>query len=214
MYHLTDNDSFPFVKDAAERHIRLCHQNIGGDSYTAAVEAPLTDLSTKLNTRELARKAVSNAGDTAWLADRMLDDILRKLQGRAKEYDLANPGSHTLELLLPKGNISDLINETLEEEPGKAHQVALKIKTLGSTHPLYTIAAEIDAAVDNCNAKIKLRDDAQKVYDEANASAEVAKVALIKEYNNNYHKAASDVDRYFAEKLFPRLHPKPKKEDK
>lgn len=213
MYHLTDNDSFPFVKDAAERHVRLCFQNIGGEKYATAMEAPLAALVAKIDTRELARQAFSRTGDTAWLADRMLDDLIRKLLGRAKEYDTAHPGSHTQQLLFPGGNITELINEPLEVEPGKANQVSLKIKTLGSTHPLYPIAAEMDAAVDNVNAKLKLRDDAQKVYDEADAAAEVAKVAVAKQYNNNYHTAASDVDKYYAEKLFPRLRPKSKKDN-
>lgn len=213
MYHLTENDSFPFVKDAAERHIRLCHQNKGGDKYATLIQGVVDNLSTKLTVRDTARKAVSSAGDTAWLADRMLDDVIRKFQGRAKEYDLANPGSNTLNLVLPEGNITSLINEPLEEEPTKANAVALKIKSLGETHTLYPLAAEIESAVTVCNEKLKIRNEAEKAFSEATAIAEIAKAAVVEQYNNTYHKAASEVDKNYAEKLFPRLRPKTKKEE-
>lgn len=208
MYHLNENNSLPFVHDAGSRHIHISQQVVGGEEFALSMKAPMDDFGLKLDDRKNKRIAITNAGDSIWLCNSVLGDIIRKTKRRALDYDQEHIGAHTVNLIFPDGNISDIIEADLEDAPAKAHEVAEKITSLGASHPLFPLAAEITAAVDNYKAKIKLREDAEDAYRDASIAAELSKAAVIKQYNNNYFSAGKKFDKAFAEKLFPRLSPK------
>lgn len=214
MFQLTDKDSFPFVDDSVDRHVRLCAQIVGGDKYSAAINVPYDNLIGKLDARKKARRNVSGAIDIIELHNDAVNSVIRKVQGRAKEFDSANLGAKTAVFLLPNGNITPVIEEKTKDKPEKAHEIALKISSLGNTHTLFPLAAELDEAANALTAKLKLKGDAEKAYLTANTEAYVAKVALVKQYNANYFDAAHDVSKEYAEKLFPRIIRRPDNDDK
>lgn len=203
MFQLTEKDSFPFVEDSADRHSRLCAQTVGGDKYAAKIKGPYDNLILKLAIRKAANKNVSASGDVIWLYNEALNNVIRKVQGRAKEYDKQNLGANTTTFLFTDGNITPLIELKVEIKPEKVHALSFKLNSLGSTHTLFPLAKEVDEAVDNLSAKLKLREDAKDVYSAANTDAYVAKVALVNQYNANFFDAAHDVNKEYAERLFP-----------
>lgn len=213
MLQLTEKDSFPFVEDCTDRHVRLCAQTIGGEKYAAKIKVPYDNLNSKLVNRKAASKNVSAAGDVIWLHNEELNNVIRKVQGRAKEYDKQHLGANTTIFLLPDGNITPIIELKVEEKPVKVNAISLKLVSLGNTHTLFPLAAEVDLAVNNLTDKLKLREDAKTLYSAANTEAYVAKVALVNQYNANYFDAAHDVNKEYAEKLFPHITRHPDDDD-
>ena len=122
----------------------------GADKYRAIILPLFNDFKSKKTALDDASKEVNAAQDMVWLNDSMLDDCLRDVQGRAKEYDRNHAGSNTQTLLFPDGNISAIITLPDKQEPDAAHGVALKITSLGESHELYPLAARIESAVTAC----------------------------------------------------------------
>lgn len=211
MIRLSENDSVPRVEDATERHIRLCNQTPNAEKYKAVIEPLYSDFEGKKAKLKETQKEVSYAQDTVWLYDGALDNSLRDLSGRAKEYDRNNPGSNTAVLLFPGGNVSSIVTMPDKDEPDAAHGIAQKVIALGESHELYPYAAKIENAVANCRTALAQQIAAIQNQGDAKTALSISKITLVRQYNANYFAAANDVDKSFAEKLFPRLRPNKKK---
>lgn len=210
MIRLSEDDSVPRVEDACERHMRLCKQVPGADKYRVSILPLLNDFKSKKIALEDAGKEVNAAQDMVWLSDYILDDCLRNLHGRSKEFDRSNPGSNTLTLLFPNGNITAVITMSDKDEPDAAHAIAQKVQSLGDTHVLAPYAAEIETAIGNCRIALAQQETAIRAEGEAKTALTISKVNLVRQYNAVYFKVAGDVDKNYAEKLFPQLRSKKK----
>jgi hypothetical protein len=211
MVQLSENDSNPRVKDATERHIRLCNQNPKAEKYRQLIEPKYNDFEVKRIKLEEMQKEVNFAQDNVWLFDGVLDNLLRNLSGRAKEYDRNNMGSNTLVMLFPGGNITSIITLPDKDEPDAAHAIAQKLIALGDTHELYPFAAKIEEAVANCRSALAQQVKAIQNLGDAKTALNISKVAMVRQYNASYFIAAGDVNKDFAEKLYPQLRPAKKK---
>jgi hypothetical protein len=191
--------------------MRLCTQVPGGEKYGTSILPSYNDMMAKKAALKAAKKNVNSALDSVILFDTGLDDILRDVQGKAEAYDRKHPGSNTATLIFPNGNITPIITMPNEDEPEAAHGIAQKIQSLGAEHELYPNAALIEAAVVKCQTALKGRIDATTAHGEADTALYISKIMLVRKYNANYFVAANDVDKNFAEKLFPKLDPPKKK---
>lgn len=205
MLHLTDSDSPARVIDAVIRHERLCRQNRGAEKYVQTLAAPTKVFNEAMAAKEAADMEVTAAYDSVRLQDLILDDILRKVNGRAKEADKTDPAGHYTEILFPAG-LTGIVNLALLKEPDAAHLVAQKIQSLGREHVLFPLANEIEEAITNCRTAAAGYTEAVRKAGDANTTLTLAKLALIRQYNANYHTAASEVSKGWAEKLFPQLN--------
>jgi hypothetical protein len=211
MVSLSENDSNPRVKDATERHMRLCNQNPKAEKYKLLIQPCYNDFEVKRIKLEEAQKDVNSAQDIVWLYVGALDILLRNLNGRAKEYDRNNLGSNTLGMLFPGGNITNVTSLSKKEIPDAAHAVAQKVIALGHTHELYPFAAKIEEAVTNCRSALAQQVKAIQNMGDAKTALNISKIAVVRQYNANFFIAAGDVNKEFAEKLFPQLRPAKKK---
>jgi hypothetical protein len=211
MIKLTDDDSVPRVEDAVERHMRLCSQNPGGDKYKTIILPSYNDIEAKILAHKLAAKNASGALDSIRLSNSVLNDVIRDVQCRAKEYDRNNAGSHMADIIFPGGNITPIISTSDEYEPELAHGVAQRILSLGKDHALYSNAATIETAVTVCKAALAQRKVADDATTDAWTALILSKNALGERYNANYFLAATDVNKEYAEKLFPKIDPPKKK---
>lgn len=211
MVQLSEDDSVPRVDDGSYRHMRLCTQVPNADKYGKNLLPTYNDLMAKKAALKTAQRNWNSALDTVKLFDTGLDDLLRDVQGKAQEYDRNHPGSNTAKLIFPGGNITPIVTMPDAEEPEAAHGLALKIKSLGAEHVLYPLAALIEAAVDKCKTALLQQTAATTALGEASTALAISKLTLVRKYNANYFVAANDVDKNFAEKLFPKLDPPKKK---
>lgn len=213
MIRLSEDDSVPRVEDACERHMRLCMQMRNADKYRTTIQPLFTDFESKKTAFENAGKEVNAAQDSVWLNDSILDDVLRDVHGRTKEYDRNHPGSDTAVLLFPDGNISAVITLSDKEEPDAAHGIAQKLVSLGQSHELYPLAAKIEEAVSNCRDALAQQVSALQAAGDAKTALSISKTMLVRQYNAGYFAAANDVSKSYAEKLFPQLRSSKKKAD-
>jgi len=205
MIRLTDEDSFPRVEDAAERHLRLCTQSKNGAKYADLIKLFYNDFEDK---RDVYKKAVKNttfALDSTKLRDTELDDVLRDVNGRAKEYDRNNPGSNVESLLFPEG-LTEVVNITDKAEPEAARGIAKKITSLGAEHPLNSFVSLIETAIQASELAFEELVTVSKAEGNANTDFVISKLKLVKQYNASYFVAANDFGKSFAEKLYPKLH--------
>ncbi|SRR6266542_6159053 len=214
MINLTEDDSVKRVEDATERHVRLCRQNPNADKHVIVIQPLYLDMEAKKTQHEQTEKDVNAAQDTVWLWNNILNDALRDLHGRAKEYDRNHPGSKTCTLIFPGGNITPIIALPDPDRPDAAQAIVQKTTSLGTTHELFPLAEKIDKAITSCNDAAKQLKTAIQSEGNANTVLTISKIALVRKYNANYFVAASDVDKAFAERLFPPLRvTKKKKKD-
>ena len=213
MVQLQEDDSAPRVEDATERHISLCGQVKGGEKYPPIINPTFNTFGTRRTELKQAAKNLRVSRDSVKLQDTILDDTLRNLHGRTKEYDRDNTGSNTNTFIFPDGNISGIVTLPNDVEPDAAHAIAQKVIALGETHTLYPYAAQIEAQITKCREALKKEQDMITAEGDARTALTIAKVLLVRQYNANYFIAASDVDKSFAEKLFPKLRPSKKKGD-
>ena len=205
MVRLSEDDSTPRVEDATERHMRLCTQNQNADKHRNAILPRFEDFKLKKTKVEEAQKEVNSAQDSVWLFDLGLDNVLRDVNGRAKEYDRNHVGNNTSTLLFPGGNITEIINLPDKEEPSVAHGIAQKVLSLGSAHELFPYSDKIEIAVTDCRKALAQQVIALQNLGDAKTALSISKIAMVRQYNANYFVAASDVDKAFAERLFPQL---------
>jgi hypothetical protein len=78
---------------------------------------------------------------------------------------------------------------------------------------LYPYAAKIESAVADCKDALAQQVAATRAEGDANTALVISKVALVRQYNAIYFTAASDVDKNYAEKLYPQLRPAKKKKE-
>lgn len=213
MQNLLINDSLPKHLDSGLRHMQLCRQNKGGEKYLNAIEPHYNDLSEKADALKTSSLNRVVAKDTVRLKDLLLDDELRKLHNRAKEYDKDFPGSKLTVLLFPLGKISSTISKGYDKEPEIADQIVLKVESLGETHPLYPMAAAIRTAISGCKDALEGHKQAEEAEATAKTIIDLSKANFRKAYSDNYHLAAQDTDKRYAEKLFPKVRASSKGEE-
>lgn len=214
MLRLSEEDSVPRVEDGAERHMRLCTQNLNADKYRNAILPLFNDLIEKKVKLSECQKEVNWAQDMVWLYDQVLVNVLRDLSGRAKEFDRNNMGRKTATLIFPGGNVSEIVAMPDKDKPDAAHGIAQKVLSLGSSHELFPFTEKIEKVVADCRKALAQQVVALKSLGDAKTALSISKTALVRQYNANYFLAASDVDKNFAERLFPQLRPGKKKNGK
>lgn len=205
MNFLYEYFSIPKCLGAADRHQRLCRQTPGGDKYGQTILPSYDDLEAKQKLAEVAEKNKRAGHDLVKLCDSLLDSLLIKLNHECGDYDKSNPGSFTKTTLFPGGNYGTIINMNMYKEPAKALEIAEKLGSFGATHALASFVPEIKKAVTASDKAIADEKTAVNAEGIAKANAEVAKLQLIRIYNGNYHKAADESGKDFAEHLFPDL---------
>jgi hypothetical protein len=98
------------------RHIRLCGQVNGGAPYVQAIQPELDNLSQKLQALSAAEEISENSYDDLVLKDSYLDDAVRTLFERTRQYDRENRSGVSVRLF-PDLTFSDIVNMPYSEEP-------------------------------------------------------------------------------------------------
>ncbi len=212
MNYLKEYDSPEKVENGTMRHISLCRQTPGGEKFESLMKPVFGDFQLKRTALQMAGNNKDMATDIVYLCIGTLDDNIRKVQARAKEFDRENMTEITA-MIFPKGNISDIVNAPIRKEPDLALVIAQKIESLGNAHALYPLAAEIRAQVEKCKAAFADEAEKIKLVGQAEVEVTLAKLAVIKQYSSNYFIAAQDHGKQYAENLFPKLYTRKPKEE-
>jgi hypothetical protein len=91
------------------------------------------------------------------------------------------------------------------KEPGEAERIVATIDTLGNSHPLYPLAAQLRTDIAGVNTAIEAYKKAVSELTVAEAGEEAAKAELRQQYEFNYLDARKELGAIIAERIFPIL---------
>ena len=205
MVQLNYDDSSSKVIKAAERHLHLCEQNENAHSYRDSILPLLENLRTRHEERLQADRAVTFATDNIYMSDSRLDNEVRRISRRCKTYDMDNPGNKTLDIVFPGGVFSPIVSLPLTQEPDAVEQLLNRLESLGEEHELYPLAQPVYSFIEDCRNAFTNREALIAAASQARTAEDIAKMSVIRQYNANYFAAAHDIDKYYAENLYPRF---------
>jgi hypothetical protein len=207
---LYKQDSTALYIRLTRRHIRLCGQVKGGAPYAQAIQPKLDRLLQTAQALSVAEDVYENTYDDLILKDADLDDGVRTLFERSRQYDRENGGSVSV-LLFPDLTFSDIVNMPYSEEPKKVSSLIQKLETLEPAHELRSLASVLQQKVDAVNGALNARQQAADGIRKAQVDEELAKNEVRAQYEANYLDARKSLGKQTAESLFPKL---PKRRDK
>lgn len=213
MNFLYDYHSLSKCLNGGFRHIRLCRQTPGGTVYETVFKPFYNDGKAAKNDLEDAIQDTAVAHDIVKLNNTLINQLLIRAHHACSDFDMLNLGANTKSTIYPDGNYGEVTSVNMYKKPAKAMEIAQKFESLGTTHSLFHFAADIRTAVDALETVITSEKDVVNDEGVAKAKADIAKVNLIRAYNDNYHQASKDKGKNFAELLFPQLSTDNKDDD-
>jgi hypothetical protein len=187
------------------RHIRLMRQISGTDEFIAAIEPARAELATRMKTTQSAFENKTSTYDLMVLGSSLLDNKIRNLSDDCSQYDRNNPGRPVYLLVFPDGKISNLLRTKMEDKPTMAASLVKRIEALGPEHPLAVHIASINQGIANLNEAITNNQLAIEQFKSVSTLENIAKLALIKQYELNYLDASKKFGKKYADHFFPKL---------
>jgi len=202
---LHDNQSTKVHLSAAQRHIRLCRQVPGTEGLVNAMIPYESDLQNKhtLTTQAIRNREAAN--DTLILKDALLDNQVRTLFDKAKEFDRDNPGQIVLKALFPDGKFTTITNAPMQDEPTQVRQLLVRLDSLGGRHQLAAMKPPITAAIEASETAQTNYVNSIKEQKSQEVVEEIAKASLRKQYEVNFYNAGIQFGKAYANLLFPVL---------
>lgn len=191
--------------NAGRRYQRLSKQVIEDQTLPDKLTPPIALCKTKMKIFDEKTEAKEDAYDDVVLFDRFLDDGVRSLFEDCKQHDRNNPTELVLKQIFPDEKFGEIIRLHFATEVSEVEKIILRIENLGAEHSL---APHISTLKD----KIGVVENALGVHtttirDEkmAQAEVEIAKQALIRQYEYNYLDVRQKYSKSMCEKVFPRI---------
>ena len=200
---LYDRHSTKIHLSIVRRHKRLCRQIPGAEALITAIDPFHNDLLEKQSATWEAEENKEGAYDDVQFHDRNLDDRVRSVYEKGKQYGRENPGRPVLKLIFPDGKFSGITNAPLREEPDEVAQLVTRIEALGADHELHAHVAYLNEGIEKCRQALEAYYEAIKQQKLKEAAEEISKSNLGRQYEFNYLDAVKKFGRNFANRLFP-----------
>jgi hypothetical protein len=188
----------------ARRHQRLSKQVVNDNELVNGIQPSVDKVIAKNSDLESKQYERENAYDDVILSDRNLDDRIRSLYAECQQHDRQNPGDATLIKIFPDEKYGEIVKLPFLREINEAGKMVVRIESLGTEHPIYPMAGQMQSAIDNTSAAIEAHTAAIRNVKMAEAEVEIAREELIRQYEINYLDARKKYGRITAEKLFPK----------
>jgi exonuclease VII small subunit len=201
---LYKQDSTALHKRMARRHIRLCGQVKGGASYSQVMQVKLDNIIQKEQALYAAEELRENTYDDLVLKDSSLDDTVRTVFERTRQYDRENREGVSV-LLFPDLTFSNIVNISFSEESKKINSLIQKLETLDATHELRPLADLLQQKVDEVNTAIAARQQAADTVRKCQVDLELARNEVRVQYEMNYLDVRKSYGKQIAESLFPKV---------
>lgn len=192
--------------NSGRRHQRLSKQVVNDETLSNQIQPAMDECGLKLDASEQKAQNREDAYDDLVLADRYLDDEIRSIFDTCKKYDRDHPGALVLIKVFPDEKFGDLIRLSFSDEAGEAEKIALRLESLGSVHELFPFVSRLKTKIDAVKSALDNHKNAIREEKMAEAEVEIAKEALIRQYEVNYLDARRKYGRLTCEKLFPRTN--------
>jgi hypothetical protein len=195
------------------RHIRLCGQISGAGQFAAAIQPKLDSLAAKVRERTAATEQRENAYDEVVFQDTQLDNAVRTVFERVKQYDREHT-TRTLDLLFPGRVYSDLVRMPLSEEPHAVNKIIVKIEGMNAGAEFQELADLLKQKTEVSIAAWNAYQQTVVDYNAIAAAEEVVKLEVRQQYEYNWLDARRAYGANVANSLFPKVTSKTATHDK
>ncbi len=209
---LRDSDSSEKHLSASRRHQRLCRQVREAEFLIAAIEPHHSRLIATMAGKNQANDAEEDARDDLDAQGREAADTLRTASERAKQHDRDNLGSNAHSTIFPDGGFGPYLNSNGTPSAASCNVIATRIQSLGPSHPLATLGAELKTHGDALDTGQTNLESALRARKLAEAEDELAQAALRRAYEENWLDAQKKFGKA-ADRLFPRLRKRRSNDD-
>lgn len=210
---ITDRMSTELHLHYGKRHVRLAKQTKGAEELVQAMFSPMSALSVKHEAKQkCADDRMANYDDMI-LYNAFLSDVIRNISDSAKQYDRNNPGRSIYTSLFPDGKTMSITSASLLKTPDMAEQVLQRLKKLGAEHPLFAYADPLSESITRVRSGFKTYQKSITNEKTAIAEEELAQADMRKQYEFNYLDAVKLFGKVFANRLFPKMSSRKKKEE-
>ena len=201
---LQDRESTDRHLNTTKRHMRLCKQASGAAEFAEAIKNVYDALIAKQGITKEKDEERENTYDDILFFDADLDNGVRTLFEKCRQYDRDNPADRVLPKIFPEGKFTPVTTVSLKKEPDAVEQLAVRLESLGESHALYGIVAQLREKVEASRSAISRYHTAIRDQKIAEAEEEIAQSELRQQYEFNYLDARRKLGRVMADRLFPR----------
>jgi hypothetical protein len=191
--------------NSGRRHQRLSKQVVNDETLSNQIQPVMDDCNLKLDTINQKEETREDAYDDLVLADRFLDDEIRSIFDSCKKYDRDHPAEQVLIKIFPDEKFGELVRLPYAIEISEANKLVLRLESLGAEHSLNPFVAKLNAKIDAAVNALAAQSTAIRDEKMAEAEVEIAKEALVRQFELNYLEARRKYGKATAEKLFPRI---------
>ncbi len=204
---LREKDSTDRHLNLSYRHVRLCNMHKGAEILASNIKPAIQNLASKQENTKQKQLAREEAYDDVILSDVNLDNCVKTVFERCKQFDRDNVGENILPRIFPESKFTTITELNRYEEPAAVNLVAVRLENLGPNHPLFGLAQELrnqTAASLTAIEKLRQAEAAEKT---ALTEENLARAALRKQFELNYLEARKIFGKEQAERLFPKGTP-------
>lgn len=210
---ISDRNSTDYILTAVRRQIRLSKQVSGAEKFGTQLVPFRNKLAEKLNATQQSTELRQNAYDDILRSDRILDNTIRNVYGRTREYERDHIGEAITMKIFPNGTFSEIVNLPYAKEPAEADNIAIRIESLGDGHPLFPLAAELRTKSELVRSAITVMADAIRHEKMVQAEEDIAKLEMCRAYEYCIYDAKKELGADGAELIFPALYKPVRKEE-
>lgn len=209
---LLQRDSATKIKRAVRRHLRLVRRSADEKAIAVAERfiKPLAALDKAMTEASKSAEAAEDAFDDWNQDDARLDQLVRRLHLRCREWDASHSGARTAEIVFGGLAPSEVIYAPRHKEPDLVAKMLVRARELSGEHPAGPLLDSLRRAADASRSSQRAYVDAQQTVAAASASVDIAKAAVIRAYRDNYIDIERASGAEVAESCFPTLR-KPRK---
>lgn len=204
---LSKNDSAIRVRRAVRRHLRLSRRHPDAEAKTIAqrIVAPMSGLEEALAKAVSAADAAEDAFDDWNQEDHLLDQQVRKLSFRCREWDASRPGDQTLARVFGGMTATEVIRAPRHKQPDIVAKIVVRGRELPVGHSGLELLEGLERRAHGSRKAHREYLDAEQCVGAANAAVDMARLVVVRAYRDNYIDIERASGAEVAEACFPIL---------
>jgi len=212
---LSKGDSAAKVKRAVRRHLRLSRRQPNKEAQKLAerIVGPLSALEDALANASAAAEAAQDAFDDWHQEDQLLDQHVRRLGFRCREWDAIRSGDQTLVRVFGGMSPYEVTRAPRHKQPDLVAKIVVRARELPDGHTARDMIDELSRLADSSRKAHRAYLDAEQRAGAANASVDLARTTVIRAYRDNYIDIERAAGREAAESCFPLIRRSRRKDD-
>jgi len=204
---LSKKDSAAKIKRAVRRHLRLSRRHPDGEAKVIAqrILEPMAALERAVAAASAAADAAEDAFDDWNQEDHLLDQQVRKLGFRCREWDASRPGDQTLRRVFGGLSASEVTRMPRHEQPDFVVKMVVRGRELPAGHSGAELLDDLARLAQSSRRAHRAYLDAEQRVGAANAAVEMARLVVVRAYRDNYIDIERASGSEVADACFPIL---------